>query len=201
MVLNKKLQKYLDIPVLFNSVRHILDQRQDKHVKQILNPFHFKSVLDIACGTGDFCNVTDANYVGIDNTPSFIKYCNDKFGSINKKFYLMDATKLQFKKKQFDASLLLSFIHHLPDKLVVDVLRSVAKVTKNKIIIVDLIPSKSNLFSKFFYAIDRGNHMRSLDKQLELIRKTSVLTIDKVSSFTTKPGIYYHSVIICSIKK
>jgi len=201
MVLSKTLQKYLDVPALFNGIRHILCMDQKKYVKRILKPCHFKKILDVGSGTGDFANAIDAQYVGIDSTPSFVEYSNEKYESKNKKFYLMDATKLNFKNNEFDAAMLISFIHHLPDKLVIDILRSVKRVVKKKIIIIDLIPPKTSLISKFFYALDRGGYIRSLDKQIELVKKAGVLTIEKVSDFKTTPGIYRHSVIICKPKR
>ena len=199
MVLSEQLQKYLDIPQLFNFVRHTIDGGQAEELSRILKKYKFKSVLDIGCGTGDFCNITNKRYVGVDNTPSFIEYAKKKFGSKGKKFYVMDATKMKFKKKEFDASVLADFIHHLPDNLVIKVLKDAARVCKKAIIIWDAIPQR-NPISRMFYAIDRGAHMRPLEKQIELVKKAG-LDIIKVDKYRTRPGIYLHSIIICKPKK
>ena len=66
MVLNEKLQTYLDVPQLFNFVRHTIDGGQAKELGRVLKSYGFNSVLDIGCGTGDFCNVTNKRYVGVD---------------------------------------------------------------------------------------------------------------------------------------
>lgn len=200
MVLNEKIQKYLDMPQLFNFVRHTIDGGQNKELAKILKKYNFKSVLDIGCGTGDFCNVTDEKYVGIDATKSFVDYAQRKFGSKSKKFLVMDATKMNFKKNDFDAVILADFIHHLPDKLVVSVLKDAARVCKKAVIIWDAVPQK-NIISKAFYSIDRGANMRPIDKQIELVRKTGKLEIIKVDQWRSRPGIYVHSIIICKPKK
>ncbi|HME87544.1 MAG TPA: class I SAM-dependent methyltransferase, partial [Candidatus Nanoarchaeia archaeon] len=177
------------------------DGGQAAQLGKILKSYKFTSVLDIGCGTGDFCNVTDKRYVGVDATPSFVEYSQKKFGSKTKKFYVMDATKMNFKRNEFEASMLVDFIHHLPDDLVVDILKDAARVSKKAVIIWDAVPPTWNPIRRMFYALDRGAHMRPLQKQIDLVKKSGVLDVVKVDTWRSRPGFYIHSIIICKPKK
>jgi|SRR3989344_2681206 len=193
------LQRFFDIPWLFNAVRNLIDRKQVDELKKIIESFKIEKILDVGCGTGMFCGITDKKYVGVDTVPSFIEYAIKKYGSKNKKFILMNATNIIFKAKEFDAVILVDFIHHIPNDVVVNILKNAANVSK-KVIIWDAIPQK-NFVSQIFYALDRGKYMRSLNEQIELVRNSARLKVVKVAEFRSFPWIYLHSIIICEPTK
>lgn len=195
MVLNKRFRGFLDNPNIFNFIRHIIDGGQAEYLKKTLKKFEYKNILDVGCGTGDFARISE-HYTGIDNCKSFIDFCNKKFASKKKRFYIMDANKMNFKSKSFDASIIINTIHHLTEKEIIGVLRDMSKVSKKAVIILDIIPQK-NIISRFFYSLDRGEYFRVLDKQINLAKKAG-LKIKEVSTFKSKSKIYVHSLIICN---
>jgi len=199
MDLKERFRDAFENPALFNFVRHILDGGNLPAIQRILRQGKYKSVLDVGCGTGDFCTMTNEDYVGIDNSRSFVKYCKRKFEGPKKKFYYMDATKMKFKKNSFDAATIINTIHHLTDEQTIGVLKDMARVAKKSVIVIDAIPPKTNPIRKFLYSRDRGDHMRPMKDQIDLV-KNAGLKIKKTTSFWSTSGLYKHSVIICEPK-
>lgn len=105
----------------------------------------------------------------------------------------MDATNIKLEEN-VDASIVINTIHHFSDEDVVKILKSMNKISKI-VIVHDLLPRK-NIISRFFYGLDRGANIRTLEEQLELI-KLAGLQVKKVSFLNTFPGIYRHTNIIC----
>lgn len=177
-----------DYPQLFNFARSLLEggnKEQFRLLRQQLSPTD--NILDIGCGTGYF-SVLSQHYHGIDITPSFISYARKKY---SKPFDLMDATKLTFKNKSFDTVLLLSILHHLPDELLVKVLKEAARVGK-KLLVIDLI-QKNNLLSRLLYNLDRGHNIRTMEEQQRLISTSFKITHASVFDAS---ALYRHSFII-----
>jgi ubiquinone/menaquinone biosynthesis C-methylase UbiE len=195
-MLNKIIQPLLDIPGLFNTFRHFIDPGQFEMMQLAVKKYKVKSILDVGCGTGDFCNVTKGTYVGIDNTWSFIQYAKKKYPK--KTFYYGDATNINWKKN-YDGSLMICFMHHLKDKEVIKVLKSMKKATKKYIFILDNIPVDKPL-TNFFYSLDRGAHIRSLTNQEKLIKKAGLKIKETMHFRTPFPKIYYHSLFVCKVK-
>lgn len=184
-------------PILNNFVRNVVATGQitiKNRIKRLIK--NSDNVIEIGCGTGEFSKIVNGDYVGVDIEKSYIDYANKKFSKKNKKFVLMNGEKLDFKDKSFDTSLILSVLHHLNDKDVFSILKEAKRVTKKRVILVDLVPLKYNIIGKFFYAMDLGNYIRPLDQQLKLVSK--VFKIKKVSKF--RSGMNIHSLILCSIE-
>lgn len=187
--------QFLDIPKLFNFIRHILDGGQIKEIAGILETIPHQKVIDIACGTGDISRAVHKEYVGIDICPSFIEYANKEYGSGNKKFFVMDATKLEFPRKFFDLALIVNAIHHLTAEEVQTMLTQAAELSKKYVLVIDVIPS-SNLIRKFFLALDRGEYFRHLNDQKALIENSKRIKLVREDSFYSTSRIYHHSVLL-----
>ena len=183
--------------MLFNLVRHVLEGGYGIILKLVIEQLQLdenERILDVGCGTGDFCGVTSGEYTGIDLNSRFINYAKNKHAKDNKKFLVMDGTRMGFQEKAFDKTILLSMLHHFSEDNAVKILAEISRVTKKLVIILDVLPHKHNLIGNFFYAMDRGAYIRSLGKQLKLVRKC--LKVEKCFSF--KSGVNVHSLTICS---
>ena len=78
-------------------------------------------VLEIASGGGQFgiklVKETNAEYIGLDLTPSFVKEANKraKEGKVEANFIQGDAAKLPFKDNSFDIVYVTYSLHHFPN--------------------------------------------------------------------------------------
>lgn len=190
----KLKDKILDNALMFNFVRKITDSREHnlEIIKKELDAKKNERILDIGCGLGNFSKVTEGNYIGIDSNKSFIRFANKHYGSNNKKFILMDATKLHFKDKSFDKTMFISMLHHFSDQEGEKVLKEAKRVTKKYFLILDLVPTK-RLLVNFLYKMDRGSNIRPLEAQFKLIRK--YFEIEKYKKYEALMSV--HSSILC----
>ncbi|MBI4158950.1 class I SAM-dependent methyltransferase [Candidatus Woesearchaeota archaeon] len=198
MSLKEFKNNLLNTPLLFNLVRSILVGGKKRMYNEIRNAVNAQSgdkILDIGCGTGEFAFLfnNSIDYTGIDMNKDFLDYASSVYK--NKKFILMDATKMSFKKNEFDIVLLLSFMHHFPEDLLDKILKEVNRVGK-RIVILDPLPRKYNPLSRLFYALDRGDFIRKKEEQLRILSK--YLNIENYKEFKT--GLYTLSIIKCSKK-
>jgi SAM-dependent methyltransferase len=188
------LYSLLNRPFLFNALRSVLDGGQVRYIEGILKGYPRGSVLDVGCGCGAFSRVSSGEYTGIDYSESFIEHARRRYGRSGKRFLLMDALDLSVEKN-FGISLMINALHHLSDDEAVNVLNVMKKVTRDLVLIHDLVPRK-NFVSRMFYRIDRGEYIRSLEDQRKLIGSAG-LTVAEVRVFKTFPGIYEHSTFLC----
>ena len=164
------LHSFVNKPIFFNSLRYLVTGNQKSikgFVRENLRKYKCKTVLDICCGTGDFVQ-KGKKYTGIDINPFFISFARKKYGNKNTTFIYGNALNLPFPNNYFDASLLVSTLHHFSDPEVERLLKEAKRVTKKLIIIVDLIPYPSNSLKRFFVLLDQGNYVRK-EKEKEKI--------------------------------
>ena len=104
MSLKEFKNNLLNTPLLFNIVRSILvggKRRMYNEIRTAVNAQSGDEILDIGCGTGEFAFLFNdsINYTGIDMNKDFLDHASSVYK--NKKFILMDATKMNFKKNEF----------------------------------------------------------------------------------------------------
>ncbi len=186
--------RILDNAVMFNLVRIFTDSRDHNLniIKESLSIKKNDKILDVGCGIGNFSKATNGKYVGIDLNPSFIKFAKKHYSAKNKEFMVADATKLKFKDKSFDKSMFISMLHHFPDSDSDKVLREIQRVTKNYLVMLDLLPS-DRMLVKFMYAMDRGSNIRPIEAQKKLIKK--YFRIVKYKRFDASMSV--HSLMVC----
>ncbi|PIV00946.1 hypothetical protein COS55_02665 [Candidatus Shapirobacteria bacterium CG03_land_8_20_14_0_80_40_19] len=166
------LHTFVNKPIYFNSLRYLVTGSQKSlkdFVRKTLKTYHCRSVLDICCGTGDFIQKNKEDYVGIDINPYFISFAQRKYGNRKIKFIHGNALSLPFSPKKFDASLLVSTLHHFSDQEVKILLEEAERVTKKVVIIVDLIPYPSNYLKRFFVILDQGSFVRKEKEKENLV--------------------------------
>jgi len=186
--------KILDNAFVFNLVRSVTDSRDNllKIVQKELAVKEDEKIIDIGCGLGNFSQATPGDYTGIDLNKSFIKFAKKKYRNKNKKFLVMDATKLPYSNNNFDKSMFLSMLHHFSEEENQKVLKELARVTKKYIVILDTLPTKK-FVAGFLVKMDRGNYIRPLEEQLIILKKHfKIISCIKHNAFLS-----YHSLIIC----
>jgi ubiquinone/menaquinone biosynthesis C-methylase UbiE len=187
------LYNLLNRPLVFNVIRSILDGGQVKYISRILKEYDFESVLDVCCGCGAFSRVSK-DYTGVDYNHHFIQHARRRYGKGGKEFLASDIQDLDPSTK-YDASMIINSIHHFSDRETIAILKMMGEVTRKMVLVHDLIP-RENFISKFFYAIDRGQYIRTLSKQEEIIHESG-LSIKSSFHHRTFPGIYMHSTFLC----
>ena len=96
------------------------------------------NILEIGCGNGRWIrrleNKGFENLTGIDFSKNLIKEAK-RYSKA--KFYVMNSARLKFKNKSFDTTLILLVLPHTDWNIFKKTLQEAARVTKNKIIIMD----------------------------------------------------------------
>lgn len=168
----------LDNPFMFNNVRYLLAGKQNgmkSFIEKYLNMYRCQSIADICSGTGDFAAVIPkgARYTGWDRNKDFIMFARKRYKKDkNKTFKKLDVLRTQGKiNDKYDATLLISTIHHFSDKDLEELLKFVKKITKKIVVIADIIPNPPHLLQRFFVKIDRGKFVRPADEKVKILNK------------------------------
>ena len=166
--------------------------RYIKFIKSELQLSDSESLLDMGCGTGRFSGVTN-NYTGIDVNPQFTEYARKKY---NKNFLPMSVSKLDFKDKSFDKSVILETLHHVDDDTFIKALKEAKRVTKKLVLIAEPIKqSKNNLLGRALIANDIGKFVRPTEQYLNLI--STVLNVKEYKYF--RVGVTERVLIVCPL--
>lgn len=178
------LNSFINRPKYFNLLRHLLAGNQEKTKEFICNNYHqysCRSVLDIGCGTGDFASLFNKEeYLGIDINKEYIAYAKKTYPH---NFVFADPLKYNFGPHFFDASILISTLHHLSNTQVKKLFPKIISLTKKIIIIVDLNPDGS-LIKKVLIRCDRGKYVRTTKEKIALLSPFG--KIFNISNFSTR---------------
>ncbi len=165
-----------------------------------LNKFNncHKKILDVPCGTGEFCKLFNAaSYIGIDISKEYIEYAKKTY---NRAFYCMDARKSGFDNFYFDYILILGLLHHLDMSSVASVLEEIKRILKKdgRVLLIEDAPItyKWNFIGKFLQRYDVGNNIRVAEEYNKIIGKYFV--VDKY--YPIRNGFWNYSVFALSSK-
>jgi len=111
-------------------------------------------VLDVCSGTGKqaFAFAEKGFEVtGIDLSEEMINIAKRKSKKYeNVKFFVCDASELDFRKNHFDISVISFGLHEMPEEIRDNTLTEMKRVTKKQIIIIDFSTEKTSWFIKLF---------------------------------------------------
>lgn len=198
MAKNPRARALLDDPRVFRAVRYPLvgSQRKTRELvsrELCAGPQH--SVLDVCCGTGDFADLIPGPYLGIDLNERFIRLAQKRYdGSSNKRFEVMDATRMGLGPDSFDRAMIVNAMHHFDDGLNLGILAELSRVVGERIVIVDAIPDPDSWLKRLVISSDRGDHVRPLEEQLALIDQ--VLDVERHYAFDS--GFIVQVMFVCS---
>ena len=105
-----KITDILEYPVVWQSFRKIIDilfgiYRKRKNVIRRFGITNQVSVIDIACGIGQYSAITNGQYLGIDLNEQYITTAKKLYGNANKKFLRADANTSKISADSYDVAL------------------------------------------------------------------------------------------------
>ncbi len=167
--LKYRIAQIMETPFGYRLLRGIINMGDlTKLISKHLKINNGESVIDVGCGTGDFCRFFKGKYLGVDINKNYLKFARKKYGSEDRRFISVDVTQFPFQTK-FDIALFINIMHHLDEKQSLQVMKSLSKIA-DKAFIVDLLPGKT-AFQKLLCWGDGGKFIRGERKQIELIEK------------------------------
>src|SRR5262245_17086946 len=86
--------RVLNVPWVFHAFRGLIDPGQVGHLRPLLARVPHGSLLDVGCGIGSLCGMTDAPYTGVDLTPEYVAYARRRYGAPGRRFEVGDALTL-----------------------------------------------------------------------------------------------------------
>lgn len=179
-----KITDILEHPVVWQSFRKIIDTffgiyRKRKAVIKQFGIDNQVSVIDIACGTGQYSTITKGRYLGIDLNEQYIATAKKLYDNANKIFLCADANTSKISTDSYDVALLIDATHHLSDEENRILIKTLDRIASKFIMICDPVTqSKNNLIGRFLTHIDRGAYIRPAQALLNLISET--LNIEKI---------------------
>ena len=182
-------------PWVFRLNQVVLDGGKTRPIRAFLEDVDFASVVDIGCGPGTWTKLARGPYLGIDSSPSFIdaarkRHRNRPFTE----FVEGDATALD-PERDFDLALLISVLHHLDESEADRLLAWIARRARY-LFVLDLYPITTNPVSRFLYAMDRGDYIRSPESQVEVILRRPEYRLVKKGDFYSLNRAYRHTMFL-----
>lgn len=169
---------------------------EQKFTKYSIN----KSVLDLACGTGELLNhITPPRYLGLDINNNYIQHASNNYHLPNQAFLLRNICTGPLPPK-FQTAFFISAAHHLSDTDLKKLISNIKNSDTEILIIIDGYPKKyfSPLLKFLDHHLAGGKYFRDLDQIKKLVSK-DLLTIDS-GVFTSKLSCYFYPYIICTTK-
>ena len=129
-----------------------------------------RRVLDVACGPGTNAGYfSGVDYVGVDINDRYIATARSKHGG---QFHAADAIKwAAATNERFDFILVNSFLHHLDDQAVRELMQSLRTRLEpgGKLHILELVRPPSWGIARTLAYLDRGKYARPLDEWRSLL--------------------------------
>lgn len=131
------------------------------------------SIIDIACGTGQYSAFAKGKYLGIDFNQKYIDYARRIYKeNENRKFICADANAFNIGDSSYEVALLIDAIHHLTDEENRTLFKTLNRVATNFIVICDPVKqSRYNFIGQLLTALDRGKYIRTREDLSGLIKK------------------------------
>lgn len=156
-----------------------------------------KSVLDLACGTGELPkHIAAKKYLGLDINSNYIRYASNNYRQPNQSFLLRNICTRPLPPK-FQTAFFISACHHLSDKDFKKLISNIKNSDIETLIIIDGYPKKylSPLLKFLDHHLAGGKYFRNLDQIKKLVGK-DLLMVDS-GVFTSQLSCYYYPYLIC----
>lgn len=155
-----------------------------------------KSVLDLACGTGELINhISPQKYLGLDINNNYINYASNNHTQPKQSFRLQNITT-HLLPDGYQTAFFISAAHHLSNKDFKKLIKNIERSDIQTLIIIDGYPKKYLNFplKPLDSFLAGGKYFRSLN-QIKNLVDGNLLMIDS-GVFTSKLSAYYYPYII-----
>ena len=161
--------RLLELPGVYAAWQAPFAARKFAPVEKRLRERTIRRVLDVGCGTGtNASRFKDVDYVGIDINERYLDMARARFrGSfIKADLTIADLTPLG----AFDTILVNSFLHHVDDREVKQILTQLTSMLapEGRVHILELVLPTRKSVAWMMARLDRGKHARPLDQWCEL---------------------------------
>jgi SAM-dependent methyltransferase len=153
----------MEQPLLYRLWQAPFAEEKFFPVRQYIDRCPVRRVLDVGCGPGtNAARFRHAEYVGVDINENYLEVGRRRYGGL---FVQADlATADLSHLGRFDMILVNSFLHHLPDDGVDNVLAGISKLLEpdGRVHILELVMPSGPSLSRLMARLDRGRHARSI---------------------------------------
>jgi SAM-dependent methyltransferase len=171
----KQILKYSHV---YEASRRLIGAEAEMRylVDQIIQPWDGIRVLDIGCGNGRLVPfLPNVEYVGVDHNESYINAASQKWaGRPNVRFVCGDLEGRSHEFGEFDVVVSLGVLHHLPDSVADDAIRSASSclAENGRLVTMDpcFEPDQAQL-ARVLMALDRGKFVRHPADYERMIRR------------------------------
>jgi SAM-dependent methyltransferase len=153
-----------------------------------------ESVLDFACGAGAFCQAVPGDYLGIDLDPDSVAFARWRWASPRRRFAAVALESLP-EGTRFDKAMLVNCVHHLSDGEADVVLGRIARLVRDRVVVVDADLDDSNRFQAFLLAHDRGKHVRRMADLRAVVARHLVIESERI--FPNTPRTALQVLFVC----
>lgn len=162
--MRRVFERVMEQPWVYRLWQAPFAEKKFSPVRRYLDRLPARRVLDVGCGPGtNAARFLEAEYVGID--------INEKYLAVGRarhqgQFVQADLTTADLSHLgSFDTILVNSFLHHLPDDAVDDVLERISELLEpdGRVHILELVLPESMNLARLMARLDRGRHARSIE--------------------------------------
>ncbi len=171
------VRSILSIPAMYSLLQNLVagSSAYAGFVREYVRPKPGDRILDIGCGPGDILSyLDDVEYIGFDENPKYIESARTRFGDRATFYSSRVNTETLQQKAYFDIVLAVAILHHLDDVEALRLCELAREALKpgGRFISLDAcyIQGQSPL-AHFFISMDRGQHVRTQEKYLEIASK------------------------------
>jgi SAM-dependent methyltransferase len=164
VALRRALERVMEQPLVYRLWQAPFADEKFSPVQHYIERNPARRVLDVGCGPGtNAARFSDATYVGMDINEQYLETARARHRG---EFIQADIATADLSDLGcFDMILVNSFLHHLPDAAVDNVLQGISRLLEpnGRVHILELVrPERLNL-ARMMAQLDRGIYARSLD--------------------------------------
>jgi len=160
-----RLKATLDHPTVWAMFRQLLDSAFGLYSKRtvLLQKWGVDqgTVLDVACGTGQFHYITEKGYLGVDLNQEFIERAQQLHGRPGVQFRQCDVKDLRDEGIEYDTVLLVGILHHVDEQTARNLLQTLHGMTKKQMVMMEVIQEQTNPLGWLIKNNDRGEYVRN----------------------------------------
>ena len=101
---------------------------------------------------------------GVTGTERYIKYAKKRYPQAGKEFRCVDVTTFWNESSEYDIVLLVDFLHHLPARDCVRLLKIAANLARRYVVSFEPVSEQTNPIGRWIITYDRGDHVIPLEK-------------------------------------